>query len=92
MNAKARIVVSGSVQGVGFRYFIQHYAQQLELSGWVKNLPSGEVEIDVEGGKELIEQLMVYAMRGPRSAVVSNVQVDWQEYRGEFQRFAVAYS
>ncbi|MCI0350983.1 MAG: acylphosphatase [Acidobacteriales bacterium] len=79
------------VQGVGFRYFVQHYAQQLGVAGWVRNLPNGDVEIETEGSKESIENLIAYVRRGPRSATVSRTEVEWKEYRGRFERFEITY-
>jgi acylphosphatase len=90
MNRAANIVVSGRVQGVGFRYFVQHHAAQLGLTGWVRNLPNGSVEIEAEGAQESLERLLVQVRRGPRSAVVSNAEVTWQEHRGQFERFQIA--
>jgi len=90
MNTSAHIVVSGMVQGVGFRYFVQHYATQLGVTGWVRNLPNGDVEIEVEGNRESVESLIVYARRGPRSAVVTNAAVEWKEYRRQFESFEIS--
>lgn len=89
MNSSARIVVSGMVQGVGFRYFVQHHATQLGVTGWVRNLPNGDVEIEAEGSRESVESLILYARRGPRSAVVSNADVRWKEPLGQFERFEI---
>jgi len=54
---QAHILYSGAVQGVGFRFIVQKSALNLDLTGWVKNLPSGSVEILVNGPKERIEKL-----------------------------------
>lgn len=54
---RAHIFYSGRVQGVGFRFTVQRYAQDLGLLGWVKNLPDGRVEILAEGDREKITQL-----------------------------------
>jgi len=86
-----QVFYEGNVQGVGFRYFIQHTATQLGLTGWVRNLPSGDVEIEAEGNREFVERLIEYARRGPRSAVVSNTQVTWREPHGQFGRFEITY-
>jgi acylphosphatase len=91
MKAAAHILVSGMVQGVGFRYFVQHYAQRLRVQGWVRNRQNGDVEIEAEGEKESVEQLISSVQQGPRSAVVSDVQVTWKEYRGQFHRFEITY-
>jgi acylphosphatase len=91
MKTSVHIVVSGMVQGVGFRYFVQHHATQLGLAGWVRNLPSGDVEIEAEGKREFVESLITYVRRGPRSAVVSNIDVIWKEPLGEFKSFEITY-
>jgi acylphosphatase len=54
---QARIIYSGTVQGVGFRYTVQRYALSQDLKGWVRNCRDGSVEIQVEGPKETIEKL-----------------------------------
>ncbi|HEU0007700.1 MAG TPA: acylphosphatase [Terriglobia bacterium] len=89
MNTSAHIVVRGMVQGVGFRYFVQHHARLLNLGGWVRNLPNGDVEIEVEGDQASVESLIVYTRRGPRSAVVSNVDIKWKEPHGRFTDFTI---
>ena len=91
MNSAAQIVVSGMVQGVGFRYFVQHHATQLGLTGWVRNLPNGNVEVRAEGTREFVESLIVYLRRGPRSAAVSNAHVTWTEPCGQFEGFEITY-
>ena len=55
---QAHIIYSGTVQGVGFRYTVRTYAKNLHLSGWVKNLPDGRVEILAEGEEPAIRVLM----------------------------------
>jgi acylphosphatase len=77
------------VQGVGFRYFVQHHARLLNLAGLVRNLPNGNVEIEVEGDKASVESLIVYVRRGPRSAVVSSVDINWKEPGGRFTDFVI---
>ena len=90
MRTSAHIVVSGMVQGVGFRYFVQHHARLLNLAGWVRNLPNGDVEIEVEGDRISVESLIAYVRRGPRSAVVSNVDIKWKEPLGQLTDFEIA--
>ena len=62
MRTKIRkhIVFYGRVQGVGFRYYAVNKANQLGLTGWVKNLPDGTVEMEVQGEKPLIDQLIIF--------------------------------
>lgn len=57
---RKHIIFYGSVQGVGFRYYAVQKANQLGLTGWVKNLYDGSVEMEVEGQEELIDQLIIF--------------------------------
>jgi acylphosphatase len=68
-----RYLVSGAVQGVGFRYFTQHAAAKLHLSGYVRNLHDGRVEVFACGAREQLAQLREYLQRGPRFATVREV-------------------
>ncbi|HWQ83665.1 MAG TPA: acylphosphatase [Anaerolineales bacterium] len=82
-------IVEGTVQGVGFRYFVQDAAKLLGLNGWVRNRRDGTVEIQAEGERSRLEQLLAAVRRGPRSAHVMGVDFAWQEYSGEFSDFRV---
>ena len=79
MVVTAHIIVKGIVQGVGYRYFVYHRAVQLGLVGYVKNLFNGDVEIEVEGDRSLIEELIGEVRVGPRSASVRDVSVRWDQ-------------
>jgi acylphosphatase len=89
MLAHAEIMVQGIVQGVGFRYFVKKCAQQLNLMGWTRNLPSGEVQTVVEGAREDIEQLYREIQKGPAGAKVEEYSIRWEEATGEFDSFEV---
>ncbi|MFO7891343.1 MAG: acylphosphatase [bacterium] len=91
MDAHAHIIVSGMVQGVGYRFFVSRTARKMNLTGWVKNLPNGEVEIEVEGPKGLIESLIKELPSGNPSAVVRNVEVDWQKPTGRYDDFDITF-
>lgn len=82
-------VVEGRVQGVGFRYFVLAKAQQLNITGWVRNTPEGDVEVLGEGNREELEELLSALRKGPRSAFVTNIQEKWGTPTGEFQNFNV---
>ena len=88
---KAHILVSGNVQGVGYRYFVMRLALKWELTGWVKNLYSGEVEIEVEGPRGLIESLIKELWTGNAWASVQDVQVEWSRYTGKYSGFDVTF-
>lgn len=70
------LLIRGRVQGVFFRQTTQDVARKLDLSGWVRNLPSGDVEIKVQGPTDKIERLIVWAHDGPRLAKVTSVEVE----------------
>jgi len=91
MYVRAHIVVGGVVQGVGYRYFVVRQARQMNLNGWVKNLPGGEVEIDVEGPRSLIESLIQELRVGNPWATVRNMDVRWDTYSGKFTGFDIAF-
>lgn len=93
MNEKARahIIVSGRVQGVFFRAKTQEKAQQLGVTGWVKNLAEGRVEAVFEGEKPQVEQLVKWAKKGPSGAIVNDLDLSWEEYQGEFSNFEIRY-
>ena len=91
MKAGAHIIVKGLVQGVGFRWFVEWEAKQLRLNGYVKNLYNGDVEVEVEGERELIEELVKLLKVGNRSSHVTGVQVSWQEYEDKYKNFRIAF-
>ncbi|MDO5735109.1 MAG: acylphosphatase [Propionibacteriaceae bacterium] len=68
-------IISGQVQGVGFRYHTQRVSERLQLTGWVRNLPDGTVEAEVEGDQESVEKLLAWLGDGPAGARVRHVRV-----------------
>ncbi len=89
MDVAAHLVVSGVVQGVGFRYFVYRKVIPLGLKGFVRNLYNGDVEIEVEGDRSLIETLISDMKIGPRSSHVSNVRVTWTEAQQKYRGFEI---
>lgn len=73
MNETRRYLVSGRVQGVGFRFFAQHEAERLGVSGYVQNLPDGRVEVLASGSREQLAQFRSQLAKGPRFSNVSQV-------------------
>ena len=82
-------VVSGTVQGVGFRYSTQDVAQQLGLLGWVRNRADRTVEVVAEGQRPTLERLLDFLHRGPSGARVTHVNASWSAATGEFKSFGV---
>jgi acylphosphatase len=84
---RLRAVVSGEVQGVGFRWAVQRQASQLGLSGYAENLPDGSVRVEAEGDPELVDQLEAFLQAGPRWAEVQAVDSERIAATGEFRGF-----
>lgn len=87
-NETVRMVISGRVQGVGFRYFTRRAARQLGLVGWVRNLASGEVEARVSGEPSTLETFRQRLCQGPPGSRVDSVDEsrlavasDWSDFR-----------
>ena len=74
---RVHVVAQGRVQGVGFRAFLQSQAMRRGLSGWVRNLPDGRIEAEVEGHPVLVDEIIQVVKRGPSLASVQDVQVEW---------------
>jgi acylphosphatase len=72
--ATRRLLISGRVQGVGFRYSLQREAQRLGLAGWVRNRSDGSVEALAHGAAEALDALAAWARRGPPAARVAEVK------------------
>lgn len=75
-------LVSGRVQGVGFRWHARAKAEELGLAGWVRNLPDGRVEILIEGEAEPVRAYLAWLARGPTAARVSDVAVSERACEG----------
>lgn len=88
MLTARRFVISGRVQGVGFRFFAREAAAAENLRGWVKNLPDGRVEALVEGDREAVERFERKIRRGPPSARVEDVAVS-DEGTGSVRSFEI---
>ncbi|BAY21566.1 putative acylphosphatase [Calothrix sp. NIES-2100] len=79
---RAHVLISGRVQGVGYRYATVDTASQLGLTGWVRNLPDSRVEAVFEGAREVVEDMVRWCHGGPPAAVVQNIVVDYEEPEG----------
>jgi len=87
-----RFFVSGIVQGVGFRYFTQDEAERLHLSGYVRNLRDGRVEVYAIGSQENLARLRTLVERGPRGAMVQHVVEEAADIIPKFaQEFSITY-
>ena len=90
--ASVRVVVYGCVQGVFFRAFASRQATKLGLSGYVRNLPTGEaVEVQAEGERKQLEKLIGSLEVGPPPARVERVVTNWSKYTGSYFGFSIRY-
>ncbi len=90
MNKRLHAYYSGSVQGVGFRYTALHTAVSLNLTGWVKNLKCGRVEIMCEG-KEADLEAFAQKIDDILGRYVRDKDVDWSEATNEFEGFDIRF-
>ena len=90
--ASVQAIVCGYVQGVFFRAFVSRRATALGLTGYVYNLPGGEaVEVNAEGERKKLEELISYLKVGPPAAKVEKVVTSWSEYTGDYSNFNIKY-
>jgi acylphosphatase len=83
--------VHGRVQGVFFRAYVSRRAEELGLSGYVRNVPDGTVEVVAEGEKDRLDRLTSYLKEGPPGAFVNRVDTTRDDYSGEYSGFSVTH-
>lgn len=79
--------ITGRVQGVGFRFYMEHKARQHGVNGWVRNRRDGSVEVVIQGTTEAVDAMIAAARRGPRGALVTDVQISADS--GDYAAFEV---
>jgi acylphosphatase len=84
-----RYIVSGRVQGVGFRWFVEKEARALGIGGWVRNNDDGNVEVLASGAEEQLARLRRLLKQGPRAARVDQVEEFDVEHQVEDQSFRI---
>jgi len=89
--ASVQAIVYGYVQGVFFRAYASRRAKELGLTGYVRNLPGGAVEVQAEGERKQLEELIDYLKAGPPAAKVERVVTSWSEYTGSYSEFSIRY-
>jgi len=91
VKVRAHLVIEGRVQGVFFRAYTEDEARKHKVAGWVKNRADGSVEAILEGEGTDVPALIDWCRRGPPHARVTQVEVEWENYAGEFRDFSVRY-
>jgi acylphosphatase len=90
-QVRARITISGRVQGVNFRAYTREQARSIGVNGWVRNLDDGRVEAVVEGPQPAVQQLISRCYKGPAHASVSRVEVAWEPPTGQERGFSIVW-
>ena len=87
----AHLLITGMVQGVGYRWFVMRIAKESNLDGYVRNLPDGDVEVEVEGDRGLIIDLAEELKIGPHSGHVTDIKIHWGEFENKFKGFEIRF-
>lgn len=90
-RVRLRAIVRGRVQGVSLRYYTRQQAQQLGITGYVRNRRDGTVEVEAEGARNDVTRFLNWLHCGSPMAIVEGVSVEWLPYTGQFQRFEVRF-
>jgi len=90
-RARLHAFSSGRVTGVFYRMFVLKEAQSLGLTGYVRNLIDGRVEVVAEGAREDLQRLVQRLHKGPRGATVEHVETEWEDCLGEYDGFRIDY-
>jgi acylphosphatase len=85
---RARAIVTGLVQGVGFRFFASRLADRYGVTGYAKNLRNGAVEIEAEGDRSVVSAFLNDIRIGPRNAQVSDMRIEWLEPK-QYDTFSI---
>ncbi|WP_406615586.1 acylphosphatase [Candidatus Caldatribacterium sp.] len=88
---QGRLVLRGRVQGVGYRYFVLRKSQEFDVTGMVRNLPTGEVEVVAEGEEEEVRRFFEEVKKGPAAACVTSWTEEWFPFSGLYHDFRVGY-
>lgn len=89
--AHIKALVHGKVQGVYYRAFASRAARSLSLKGYVRNVKNGDVELEAEGSKDMLEELLRQLKTGPEGSNVERIDVTWSECSGKYSAFDVRY-
>ena len=88
---RVHVFVTGRVQGVFFRQATKVTAIKNNVTGWVRNLDDGRVEILIEGENKSVDSVIEWCNYGPANSRVDNIEVNNEDHSGEFESFEVRY-
>ena len=88
---RAHVLIKGRVQGVFLRAETRSQAYRLGIVGWVKNRWDGRVEALFEGEEKAVQKMIGWCHKGPPAAIIEDVEIKWEDYKGEFTSFSIRY-
>ncbi len=89
MKKRVRLIITGHVQGVWYRSHTKDRAEKMGLTGWVRNLPNGDVEAVFEGEESIIEEMIVWCYSGSPLCQVDDIQTLYEKHLDEFDEFKI---
>lgn len=91
MIEQVTAIVRGRVQGVGYRFFAERWANQLGVTGYAKNLWNGDVEVVGQTDKATLETFITKLREGPRAAIVNDIEVTWEQATDFYPNFDIRF-
>jgi acylphosphatase len=91
MIEQFKALIHGRVQGVGYRFFAERWANELGITGYAKNLYNGDVEVVAQGDKPSLETYLAKLREGPHASRVSNIDVEWQPITDHYPSFDIQF-
>jgi acylphosphatase len=91
-NKQLHVIFSGRVQGVGFRYTVCRTAEKFKVTGFVRNLWNGNVELKAEGTQQELNRFLLEIRTSAVGRYITKIDVNWTEATGLFEQFGISYS
>jgi acylphosphatase len=91
VESACKLRIEGIVQGVGYRFFTEDKAREYSLTGYVKNIYDGSVEVHAEGDKNVLEKFIADLKVGPRMSRVESIDVQWIKAESKYDSFTIAF-
>ncbi|MCB4790478.1 MAG: acylphosphatase [Elusimicrobia bacterium] len=88
---RVHAIVKGSVQGIGYRWFVQKTANNLNLTGWVRNLSNGDVELEAEGERKTLDEFLKSLNYGHKWAQVTEIETQWLQNENSYRDFEIRF-
>ena len=89
MQKRLEILFSGRVQGVGFRFTTERISKRFAVTGFVRNLPNGKVQVAAEGEEEVLKEFLKAVSESEMSHFIRGAEASWSHSQGTFQKFSI---